>query len=128
LYLPLIEDPDFDPEVVNVVYQEADPDSLLNLIKHFISIRKQNISLGSGNLEWAEAGSNPAILAFYRSAQQETILAVHNLSDSRQVAAISCPPGSRFDNLFGGERLEAGLKGILQLELKPYQYLWLKRI
>jgi maltose alpha-D-glucosyltransferase/alpha-amylase len=127
LYLPLIEDPSFDPEVVNVVYQEADPDSLLNLIKRFIFVRKQQIALGSGNLEWAEVGSNPAVLAFYRSAQQETVLVVHNLSDSCQVAAITCPPGSRFDNLFSGQRLETGPTGTLRLELNPYQYLWLKR-
>ncbi len=98
-YLPLIDDDVYSPQQVNVAAQQADPASQLNLIKRFIAVRKQHSALNEGGLEWVETQGNPAILAYYRSAPTETLLAVHNLS-----------------------------AGSLHLELEPYQYLWLKRI
>jgi maltose alpha-D-glucosyltransferase/alpha-amylase len=125
-YLPLIQDDVYSPQRVNVVAQQADPASQLNLIKRFIRIRKQQPALGEGTLEWVEPTGSPAILAFYRSAPAEKLLAVHNLSG--RVLAVDLPiaPGSHFEELFSGKKYAS--PSALHVELEPYAYLWLKRI
>lgn len=125
LYLPLIHDPVFGSQHVNVANQQQDPGSQLNLVKLMIALRKQHPSLGLGMLKWAEAGANPAVLAFYRVMPEETILAVHNLSREEQAITITDVPGGQFESLFTGQRVP-GTNGSLKLALKPYETLWLK--
>jgi maltose alpha-D-glucosyltransferase/alpha-amylase len=124
LYLPLISDPVFGAQQVNVASQQPDPGSQLNLVRHMISVRKQHPALGLGTLEWVEVGANPAVLAFYRVSPEETILAVHNLSRDEQVVTIPLASSSRFEDLFTGQEV-VGTPG--SLNLKPYEYLWLKK-
>ena len=64
LYLPLIHDPVFGSQHVNVDSQQQEPGSQLNLVKRMIAVRKQHPALGLGTLEWAETEANPAVLAF----------------------------------------------------------------
>ena len=127
-YLPLIQDAVYSPQRVNVAAQQADPSSQLNLIKRFISVRKQHPALGEGRLEWLETAGSASVLAFYRSAPAETILAVHNLSDRLQGIDLPVPAGARFEELFSGAQLVSAPASGLHLELEPYAYLWLKRI
>ena len=56
---------------------------------------------------------------------EETILAVHNFSQEQQAITITDLPGSRFENLFTGQKV-LGTNGGLKLALKPYETLWLK--
>ena len=51
----------------------ARPGSLLNQVKGLIAVHKQHPALGAG-IEWAEAATNPAVLAFYRSGRREILL------------------------------------------------------
>ena len=114
LYLPLIQDPVFGAQQVNVVSQQQDPGSQLNLVRRMIAVRKQHPALGRGTLAWAEAGANPAVLAFYRVMPEETILVVHNFSQEQQTITITDLPGSRFENLFTGQEV-VGTNGSLKL-------------
>jgi maltose alpha-D-glucosyltransferase/alpha-amylase len=125
LYLPLIQDPVFGAQQVNVISQQRDPSSHLNLVKRMIAVRKQHPTLGLGTLEWAEAGANPAVLAFYRVMPEETILVVHNFSREKQAVTVTNAPGGRFESLLTGQEL-AGTNGSLKLALRPYDYLWLR--
>ena len=125
LYLPFIHDPVFGPQHVNVTSQQQDPDSQLNLVKRMIALRKQHPALGLGELKWAEAGANPAVLAFYRVTPEEMVLAVHNFSQEEQAITITDLPGSRFESLFTGQNV-LGTNGSLKLALKPYETSWLK--
>ena len=43
LYLPLIQDPVFGTQQVNVVSQQQDPESQLNLVRRMIAMRKAAI-------------------------------------------------------------------------------------
>ena len=127
LYLPLIQDPVFGAQQVSVAGQQQDQGSQLNLVKRMIAARKQHPALGLGTLKWSEAGTDPAVLAFYRVMPEETILAVHNLSQGQRTITIADVPGDQFENLLTGQ-LVLGTNGSLKLVLKPFETLWLKSI
>ena len=79
LYLPVIIDPEYHFEAVNVETQQNNPHSLLWWMKRLIEQRKQFKAFGRGTLEFLRP-SNRKVLAFLRRYQEETILVVANLS------------------------------------------------
>jgi maltose alpha-D-glucosyltransferase/alpha-amylase len=125
LYAPVINDETYGPARVNVKSQRADTDSLLNMIQHMIAIRKQHKVFGWGEFRWIDM-ANASVAAFQRSYQDETILALPNLSSTTQHIShlIQKPATSMTDLLTGQEFFPAN--GTLEIELEPYQYLWLK--
>jgi len=131
LYSPVISNETYGPSQVNVADQLADPDSLLNLIRHMISTRKQQRAFGWGTLEWVEdnlPGSLKAVASYLRSYGSERLLIVNNLSSAPQSVVLSVPGGQTgepVDLLFGAQ-IPGMENGKLALKLKPYQYLWLK--
>jgi len=125
LYAPVIHDSVYGPRRVNVKLQRAEPDSLLNIIRHMIAIRKGHPAFGWGQFEWMDF-ENESIAAFRRTDHDESILAIHNLSDREQSISrpIKKPATSMTDLLTGNEYVS--LEENLEIKLQPYQYLWLK--
>ncbi len=121
LYSPVIDTDEYGPSKVNVADGRGDPDSLWNTIRHMLKTRKAHGVLGWGTLEWQDGG-NERIATFRRCYESQEILAVHNLSDSRE--SISIAQGTALKDLLTGQRFETQdlARG---LELAPYQYLWL---
>jgi maltose alpha-D-glucosyltransferase / alpha-amylase len=87
LYAPLIMDPVYGYQSINVEAQERYPFSLLNWMKRLIAMRKQHRVLGRGTIEIIY-GPNRKVLSFLRRDEHETILVVANLSRSVQPAEI----------------------------------------
>ena len=87
LFLPVIIDPEYHYEAVNVETQQNNPHSLLWWMKHLIEQRKRFQAFGRGTLEFLRP-SNRKILAFYRRYQDQTILVVVNLSRFPQHAEL----------------------------------------
>ncbi|HYM00379.1 MAG TPA: alpha-glucosidase C-terminal domain-containing protein, partial [Blastocatellia bacterium] len=79
LYLPVIIDPEYHYEAVNVETQQSSPNSLLWWMKHLIEQRKRFKAFGRGSLEFLRP-TNRKVLAFYRRYQDETLLIVATLS------------------------------------------------
>jgi maltose alpha-D-glucosyltransferase/alpha-amylase len=79
LYLPVIIDPAYHFEAVNVEAQQNNPSSLLWWMKHLIALRKRYRAFGRGSLEFLYPQNNK-VLAFVRRYQEECILVVANLS------------------------------------------------
>jgi maltose alpha-D-glucosyltransferase / alpha-amylase len=79
LYLPVIIDPEYHYESVNVEAQEANPQSLLWFNKRLIALRKNHQVFGRGKVEFLHP-ENAKVLAFVRSYQDEHVLVVANLS------------------------------------------------
>jgi maltose alpha-D-glucosyltransferase/alpha-amylase len=77
--LPLIIDPEYHYETVNVEAQQSNPSSLLWWVKRLISLRKKFRAFGRGSLELLRP-ANPKVLAFIRKHEDEHILVVANLS------------------------------------------------
>ena len=79
LYLPVIIDPEYHYEAVNVDAQQGNSSSLLWWMKRLIALRKQYKAFGRGSIEFLRP-DNSKILAFIRRYQDEVILFVANLS------------------------------------------------
>lgn len=79
LYLPVVVDPEFHYEAVNVEAQQRNPASLLNWMRRVIGIRQRFPVLGRGAIEFLEP-ANLKVLAYLRTHFETTILCVVNLS------------------------------------------------
>lgn len=87
LYLPVILDPEYHYETLNVETQRANPSSLLWFMKRTINLRKRYKSLSRGDMKFINV-DNPKILAFTRTYEEETMLVVVNLSRFSQPAEM----------------------------------------
>jgi len=87
LYLPVILDPDYHYESVNVEIQSKNTSSLLWWMKRLINKRKQYKAFSHGDLKFIHC-ENPKILAFVRQHQEEAILVIVNLSRYIQPAEL----------------------------------------
>ena len=79
LYLPVIIDPEYHYETVNVEAQHNNLHSLLWWMKRLIALRKRYKAFGRGSLEFLQP-DNRKVLTFLRRYQNELILVVANLS------------------------------------------------
>ena len=79
LYLPIILDPEYHYESVNVEAQRQNPHSLLWWTKRVLALHKRWRALGQGGIEFLRP-ENRKVLAFVRQHQDERILVVANLS------------------------------------------------
>ena len=87
LYLPLILDPQFHYESVNVELQSRNTSSLLWWMKRVISTRKKYKALSRGDMKFVQS-ENAKVFAFTRTFEEETMLIVANLSRFAQVAEL----------------------------------------
>jgi maltose alpha-D-glucosyltransferase/alpha-amylase len=85
LYLPLILDPEYHYESVNVETQRSNTSSLFWYMKRIIGTRKKFKTFGRGKLKFINV-ENPKVLAFTRTYEEETLLIVVNLSKFSQAA------------------------------------------
>ncbi len=87
LFLPVIIDPDYHYEAVNVENQERNQSSLLWWMRRVIATRKRFKAFGRGSMEFLNS-DNPKVLAFIRACEDEHILVVTNLSRFSQVVEL----------------------------------------
>lgn len=87
LYLPLILDPEYHYEAVNVDLQSHNTSSLLWWTKRMISNRKKYKAFGRGDMRFINS-ENSKVLSFVRSYEDENILVVANLSRYAQPVEI----------------------------------------
>jgi maltose alpha-D-glucosyltransferase/alpha-amylase len=125
LYLPLLMDPIYGYQAVNVESQQSDASSLLNWTRRMVSVRKNNRAFGRGGLDFIFPG-NRRILSFLREFDGETILCVANLSRSAQAAELDLSrfKGSVPIELTGGSSFPPIGNGSYLLTLPAYGYFW----
>jgi maltose alpha-D-glucosyltransferase/alpha-amylase len=87
LYLPVIIDPEYHYEALNVEAQQNNANSLLWWMKRLIAQRNRHKAFGRGSIEFL-APSNRRVLAFTRHYDDETILVIANLSRFPQQASV----------------------------------------
>jgi maltose alpha-D-glucosyltransferase/alpha-amylase len=83
LYLPVVNDPIYGYQAVNVAAQAKTPSSLLNTMKRLIAARKRSPAFGRGTIEFLHP-RNQTVLAFLRRWEEETLLIVANLAATPQ--------------------------------------------
>jgi len=125
LYLPVIIDPEYHAEAVNVEAQRNNPHSLLWWMKRLIALRRRHPALGRGSLEFL-LPDNRKVLVFLRTLGEERILVVANLSRSVQYAELdlSADQGTVPLELFGGTEFPPIGELPYFLTVGPHSFYW----
>ncbi|HET6423495.1 MAG TPA: maltose alpha-D-glucosyltransferase [Planctomycetaceae bacterium] len=125
LFSPLIADPVYGYQAINVEAQERDQSSLLNWMKRTIAVRRQFNTFSVGSLELLEAG-NHAVLAFVRCSPEETLLVVANMSRFVQPAFIDLKAftGQRLVEVMGATEFPCISGDPYFLSLGPHMFYW----
>ncbi len=130
LFLPLIQDPEYYYETINVEIQQNNPSSLLWWMKRMIAIRKRYKAFGRGNIQFLSP-ENAKVLAFTRNYKDEHLLVLANLSRHPQAVELDLPEFERYTpvEIFGqnhfppiersGNRFTLGAHGYYWFVLKP---------
>jgi maltose alpha-D-glucosyltransferase/alpha-amylase len=87
LFSPVIVDPPYGYQGINVAAQERTATSLLRWMRRLIGVRKQYKAFGRGTWEPLDP-HNRRVLVFLRRYADETILCVNNLSRYSQYAEL----------------------------------------
>ena len=87
LYFPIIIDPEYHYESINVENQERNLSSLLNWTRRVTAMRRRYHAFGRGTMEFL-ASDNTKVLTFLRRYENEIILVVVNLSRFAQAVEL----------------------------------------
>jgi maltose alpha-D-glucosyltransferase/alpha-amylase len=125
LFLPVITDPEYHYEAVNVEAQQANPSSLLWWMKRLIALRKNYRAFGRGSLTFLHP-ENRRIVAFVREHLDERILVVANMSRFVQYADLnlSAYRGLVPVEMFGRVEFPRVEDNPLFLTLGPHAFIW----
>ena len=126
LYLPVILDPAYHYEAVNVETQKLNTSSLFWYMKRIIAARKKYQVFGRGDLKFLYT-DNTKILAYTRTLEEETILVVTNLSKFSQPVGIDLHEhaGKIPVELFSKNPFPLIKEGIsYTLTLGPHSFYW----
>jgi maltose alpha-D-glucosyltransferase / alpha-amylase len=125
LYAPMIMDPVYGYEAVNVEAQSRSLSSLLNGTKRLISVRKSTLAFGRGTMSFIRP-ANRAVLAYVRQYKDEVILCVANLSRSAQATELDLSAWKdRVPvELLGRSRFPAIGEVPYMITLAPYGFYW----
>ena len=127
LYSPVIMDPVWGYEALNVEAQQSDPSSLLNWMRNMIALRKLFRVFGRGSFEFLSP-SNRKILAYLRRLDGEQILCVMNLSRFAQPVDLDLHDlaGMTPVEMLGYVEFPAITRQPYRLILGPYGFFWLE--
>jgi maltose alpha-D-glucosyltransferase/alpha-amylase len=125
LYSPVIMDPNFGYEVINVEAQQSDASSLLNWMKHMIALRKIFRVFGRGTITFLEP-ANRKIMAYVREYDTERVLCLANLSRFAQPVELdlSAFAGTTPVEMLGYVEFPRIARTPYPLTLGPYGFLW----
>ena len=92
LYSPLISNPVYGYQAVNVLSQQRSEHSLLSWMRRIVRLRKSSPVFGRGSIEFLQP-ANHRVLAYVRQEGNNRILVVNNLSSSAQAAELDLASG-----------------------------------
>jgi maltose alpha-D-glucosyltransferase/alpha-amylase len=127
LYLPMIMDPVYGYEAVNVEAQSRSLASLLSWTKRLIAVRKSSKVFSRGSLSFIRP-TNRSVLVYVRQYEDEVLVCVANLSRSAQAAEIDMSPwrGRRPLELLGRTSFPVIGENPYLVTLAPYGFFWLQ--
>jgi len=127
LPLPIIMDPVFGYQSVNVEAQTQDRSSLLHWTRRMINIRKQHPAFGLGDFRDL-GGSNPSVLSYVRTHGNDVMLCVNNLSRFPQPVELDLSDyeGINPIEMFGGVEFPAIGQLPYLLTLAGHGFYWFR--
>ncbi len=125
LYLPMIMDPIYGYEAVNVEAQSRSLASLLSWNKRLISVRKSSKIFGRGSLSLIRP-ANRCVFVCVRQYQNDVLLCVANLSRSAQAVEIDLSPwrGRVPFEMLGRTNFPPIGENAYVVTLGPYGFYW----
>jgi maltose alpha-D-glucosyltransferase/alpha-amylase len=125
LYSPVILDPVYNYEAINVENQQSDPSSLLSWMRNMIALRKLFKVFGRGSLHFLEP-ENRKVLAYLRQLDDERVLCVANLSRFAQPVELdlSALAGMTPVEMLGYTEFPSIRRSPYSLTLGPYGFYW----
>ena len=125
LLLPVIIDPEYNYEAINVENQQKNLSSLLWWTRRVIAMRKNFKAFSRGTLEFLFP-ENAKVLAFLRQFENETVLVVVNLSRFSQVAELDLArySGCALMEVFGQNYFPPIKDVPYILTLGPHSHFW----
>ncbi|PWT81698.1 MAG: maltose alpha-D-glucosyltransferase [Blastocatellia bacterium] len=125
LYSPVIMDPVYGYQAVNVEAQESDAASLLHWMRNMVRLRKLFKVFGRGTIEFLQP-ANRKVLAYVRRYRKDVILCVANLSRSVQPAELDLGAfsGCMPIEMLGYTEFPAIETAPYFLTLGPYGFYW----
>jgi maltose alpha-D-glucosyltransferase/alpha-amylase len=122
---PLISNPIYGYQAVNVESQRRLDHSLLNWMRRLIRVRKSTRVFGRGSIAFLHP-ANHRVLAYTRSFEGETVLVVNNLSGTAQVAELDLRSlqGAIPIEMFGLSLFPRIGELPYMLTLGPYDFFW----
>ncbi|HEX9919702.1 MAG TPA: alpha-glucosidase C-terminal domain-containing protein, partial [Pyrinomonadaceae bacterium] len=125
LYLPVISNPVYGYQSVNVESQQRYDTSLLNWMRLMIGLRKEHRLFGRGRMEFVRP-ENRKIFAFTREHEGETALCVFNLSQTAQPAELDLAhyAGRTPVEMLGRTPFPQVTERPYQLALAPFGFYW----
>ena len=125
LYLPIITDPVYRHESINVATQEENHSSLLWWIKNVMAMRKRLGIFGRGSMKFIDS-SNARVMAFVRSYEGLQIITVANLSQFPQATTLQLNEyrGSEVIEVFSQNRFMSVDANDYPITIGPYGYFW----
>ncbi len=132
LYFPVVMDPVYGYQVINVEAQSSDQSSLLHWTRNMIALRKLFQVFGRGTLRFLNP-DNRKILAYLREfnredGSHETVLCLANLSRFAQPVALDLAEfaGAEPVEMLGYVPFPTVTATPYSLSLAPYSFLWLE--
>lgn len=125
LFLPVVSDPMYRHESINVATQEENPSSLLWWIRNVLNMRKRLGIFGKGGLTFIES-SNSKVLCFARVHEKENVIVVANLSQFSQATTLDLKSFKDCDitEVFSQNRFRSVGDGEYHITIGPYGYFW----
>jgi maltose alpha-D-glucosyltransferase/alpha-amylase len=127
LYAPLLLNPVYGFQAINVQSQKRFDHSLLSWMKRLIRVRKSSAVFGRGSIEFLYP-ANHRVLAYVRKYGNETILVVNNLSATAQAVELDLKAyrGNILVEMFGRNIFPRIGELPYLLTLGPYQFYWFR--
>ena len=126
LFLPVIIDPEYHYETVNVEAQRQNPHSLFWWTKRLIALRKRYRAFGRGSMEFLHP-DNRKVLTFVRRFEDERILVIANLSRFAQGVSLDLSEFRGFVpvEMFGRVEFPVIGQEPYFITLGPHSFYWL---
>ncbi|MBI4443249.1 MAG: maltose alpha-D-glucosyltransferase [Acidobacteria bacterium] len=125
LYSPVILDPVYGYETINVEAQQNDPSSMLSWMRNMIALRKLFKVFGRGSIDFLHP-ANRKVLAYLRRDDPEQILCVANLSRFAQPVELDLTTlaGMTPIEMLGYTEFPTIGRAPYPLTLGPYGFYW----
>jgi maltose alpha-D-glucosyltransferase/alpha-amylase len=125
LYLPVIIDPEYHYEVVNVESQKKNRHSLFWWMRRLLTLRSRIPAFSRGELKFLEP-ENTKILVFIRQYEEQRILVVVNLSRFVQFVELDLSEyiGAVPVEIFGNTHFPKITDDFYFLTLSPHSFYW----